>query len=60
MSTPDFFRSRLDQMIDLRHPLAVLATQLPWATIEAALAPKLAHQAKPAKRVRDEDLAGAF
>ena len=29
MSTPDFFRSRLDQMIDLRHPLAVLSTRLP-------------------------------
>ena len=24
MSTPDFFRSRLDAMIDLRHPLAGL------------------------------------
>ncbi|RFC32626.1 MAG: hypothetical protein DID91_2727703401 [Candidatus Nitrotoga sp. MKT] len=30
MSTPDFFRSRLDTMIGLRHPLAVLATRLPW------------------------------
>jgi len=30
MSTPDFFRTRLDTMIDLRHPLAVLATRLPW------------------------------
>ena len=44
MSTPDFFRSRLDQMIDLRHPLAVLSTRLPWASIEAAVAPKLAHR----------------
>ena len=60
MSTPDFFRSRLDQMIDLKHPLAVLSTRLPWASIEAALVPKLAHQAKPAKRVAGEDLAGAF
>jgi len=60
MSTPDFFRSRLDQMIDLRHPLAVLSTRLPWASIEAAIAPKLAHQAKPAKRVIGDDLAGAF
>ena len=60
MSTPDFFRSRLDQMIDLRHPLAVLATRLPWAAIEAAVAPKLAHQAKPAQRVSGVDLAGAF
>ena len=44
MSTPDFFRSRLDQMIDLRRPLAVLSTRLPWASIEAAVAPKLAHR----------------
>jgi len=29
MSTPDFFRSRLDQVIDLRNPLALLATQMP-------------------------------
>jgi IS5 family transposase len=31
MSTPDFFRARLDAMIDLRHPLAVLAIRMPWA-----------------------------
>jgi len=60
MSTPDFFRSRLDQMIDLRHPLAVLAPRLPWASIEAAVAPKLAHATKPARRVAGVDLAGAF
>ena len=60
MCTPDFFRSRLDQMIDLRHPLAVLSKRLPWAAIEAAVAPKLAHQVKPARRVIGEDLAGAF
>ena len=27
----DFFRNRLDQMIDLRHPLALLANRMPWA-----------------------------
>ena len=37
MSTDDFFRARLDQMIDLHHPLAVLANRLPWSQIEAAL-----------------------
>ena len=37
--TLDFFRSRLDSMIDLQHPLAVLGTRLPWAQIEAELAP---------------------
>ena len=59
MSTHDFFRSRLDQMIDLRHPLAVPATRLPWAAIEAAVAPKVTRQALPAKRKSDEDLLGA-
>ncbi|TXI22898.1 MAG: hypothetical protein E6Q61_08140 [Nitrosomonas sp.] len=39
MPTDDFFRARLDQMIDLHHPLAVLANRLPWPDIEAALAP---------------------
>ena len=60
MSTPELFRSRLDQMIDLKHPLAVLATRLPWAAIAAAVAPKLAHQARPAKRVAGVDIAGTF
>jgi IS5 family transposase len=39
MSTPDFFRARLDHMIDLRHPLAVLGRRMPWDQIERALAP---------------------
>ena len=37
--TVDFFHARLDAMIDLRHPLAVLATRLPWLQLEADLAP---------------------
>jgi IS5 family transposase len=36
--TDDFFRNRLDQMIDLRHPLAVLANRMPWQEIGASLA----------------------
>ena len=38
MATDDFFRARLDSMIDMRHPLVVLATRMPWAEIEVALA----------------------
>ena len=37
--TLDFFRGRLDSMIDLQHPLAVLGTRLAWAQIEAEFAP---------------------
>ena len=60
MATDDFFRARLDTMIDLKHPLAVLSTRLAWAAIEAAVAPKLARQALPVKRLRGMDLLGAY
>ena len=36
--TADFFRSRLDQMIDLSHPLSVLACRMPWQEVEASVA----------------------
>ena len=46
MSTDDFLRARINQMIDLSHPLAVLARRLPWDAMEAALAPSFARQPK--------------
>lgn len=58
MATEDFFRARLESMIDLRHPLAVLARQLPWPSIEAGLAEKLARQDRPAQSAHVEDLFG--
>ena len=58
MSTPDFFRSRLDAMIDLRHPLAVLATRIPWASIEAALAPVFERRAREGRLSEGVDLFG--
>ena len=58
METPDFFRSRIDAMIDLRHPLAVLATRMPWAQIEAALAAKFEHLDRVGQVVDGVDLLG--
>jgi IS5 family transposase len=58
MSTSDFFRARLDAMIDLRHPLAVLATRLPWTQIEANLAPVFAHANRAGRVVDGFDLFG--
>ena len=58
MATDDFFRARLDEMLDLRHPLAVLATKLPWPTIEAVLSPRFAHQDRPAKSATVDGLFG--
>ena len=58
MATDDFFRARLDQMIDLRHPLAVLANRLPWDTLAGRLAPMFAHKNRAGRLVIGSDLFG--
>ena len=58
MQTDDFFRARLDQMIDLRHPLAVLANRMPWAQIESTLAPAFERQNRSGQAVQGSDLFG--
>ena len=58
LATDDFFRSRLDQMIDLRHPLAVLAQRIPWQEIENALAPVFARKERSGTAVEVTDLFG--
>jgi IS5 family transposase len=45
-------------MIDLRHPLAVLAGRMPWDQIEAALAPAFSRQPRVGKAVAGDGLFG--
>ena len=59
LMTDDFFRNRLDQLIDLRHPLAVLANRMPWQEIEASLAHRFARQVRSGKKIEDMDMFGA-
>lgn len=58
MATDDFFRARLETMIDLRQPLAVLARRMPWAEIETVLAPALSHRDRKGRQVEGADLFG--
>ena len=58
MPTDDFFRARIDQMIDLSHPLAVLARRMPWESLEKALAPAFAHKDRKGRSVPGHDLFG--
>lgn len=60
MSTPDFFRSRLDAMIDMQHPLVVLAGRLPWGRIETALAIKFERQDRPTQQAVAGDMFGEY
>ncbi len=56
--TDDFFPARLEQMIDLRHPLAVLARRIPWGQLEGALAPSFERQDRAGRVVAVDDLFG--
>ena len=58
METPDFFRSRIDAMINLNDPLAVLARRLPWGVIETAVAAKFARQDRVGQSIEGTDLFG--
>ena len=58
MSTPDFFRARLDGMVDPRHPLVVLTGRLPWAQIEQVLAPHFERKARTPGTVTAQDMLG--
>jgi transposase, IS5 family len=46
-------------MIDLRHPLAVLAARMPWASIEATLAPIFERRVREGRVTEGVDLFGA-
>ncbi len=59
MPETDFFRLSLAEMIDPRHPLAVPASWLPWAQIEAALAPRFARQVREGRAIAQDDLFGS-
>ena len=58
METPDFFRSRIDAMINLNDPLAVLAKRLPWELIEATLAAKFERENRTGQSLDGADLFG--
>jgi len=58
IATEDFFRLRLDHMIDLRHALAVLASRMPWQQIEASVAHLFSGQVRAGKRLPSIDLFG--
>jgi IS5 family transposase len=58
MQPVDFFRSRIDAMINLHDPLAVLANRLPWSQFEAAVAAKFEHQDRAGQVLQGEDMFG--
>ena len=58
MTATDMFRPRLDSMIDLKHPLAVLACRLPWDQIESTLAPFFERRNRSGRIIQGDDLFG--
>jgi IS5 family transposase len=58
METADFFRARIDAMINLNDPLAVLARRLPWDQLEASVAAKFERQAREGQVLEGRDMFG--
>ena len=58
VATEDFFRLRLDHMIDLRHSLAVLSSRMPWQQIEASVAHLFSGKVRAGKKLSGIDLFG--
>ena len=52
----DFFRKRLDQLIDLLHPLAVLSNRMPWQKIGASLIHRFTRQVRSGKKIEGIDM----
>jgi IS5 family transposase len=48
----DLFRSRLDQILDRRHPLYRLATQIDWSVFDKKFGSLYAEKGRPAKSTR--------
>jgi response regulator of citrate/malate metabolism len=58
MATNDFSRSRLDQMINLRHPLAVLSQKMPWGMLVESLRPVFEHRDRKGRQFFTDDMFG--
>jgi IS5 family transposase len=58
MQAVDYFRSRIDAMINTNDPLAVLASRLPWSQIEAAVATKFEHENRGGEVLKAQDMSG--
>src|SRR3989338_7547408 len=48
----DLFRSRLDQIINMKHELVIMADKIDWAWIDEQLAECFSDQGRPAEPVR--------
>ena len=48
----DLFRARLDQIINMKHALVVLADKIDWTWLDAELAESFSDQGRPAEPVR--------
>jgi IS5 family transposase len=48
----DLFKARLDQIINMKHELVVLADKIDWAWLDEKIAPYFSHEGRPAEPAR--------
>jgi len=55
----DLYRQTLEEMVDPRHPLVVLAGRIPWDELEARVEPLIIRNLRSARSVPQDDLFGS-
>jgi IS5 family transposase len=55
----DLYRQTLEEMVDLRHPLVVLAGRIPWDELEARVEPLIFRNLRSPRSVPQDDLFGS-
>ena len=58
MVNQDLYRQTLEEMVDPRHPLVVLARRIPWDQLEARIEPLMVRNLRSARSVPQDDLFG--
>ena len=59
MVNQDLYRQSLEDMVDPRHPLVVLAKRINWVELEARIAPLIVRTLRTERSVEQDDLFGS-
>jgi hypothetical protein len=59
VANQDLYRQTLEERVDPRHPLVVLAGRIPWDELETRIEPLIVRNLRSARSVPQDDLFGS-
>ena len=58
MVNQDLYRQTLEEMVDPRHPLVILAGRIPWDDLEARIEPLIVRTLRSSQSIPQDDFFG--